>query len=579
MQEKEFSLRKLFIPLTSSKAIHILIIVGLVVFFSSLFNPFAYDDDLQIISNPLVHSLANIHYFFTGGNFFDAGTGQIVGIYYKPILSTVFTLLYAISWQQPFIFHFFQMLLHIVNACLVHILFRKFFKVLLSLFLSLIFLVHPINQESVVYISNLQENLFFFFGLLAFLISISVINNTRKIILVNIFLLLGLFSKETTILFVPILLLYSYIWGRKFFTRVYFFSILFTTVFYLYLHYFVAHLAKITDALVPIMKASLPERITTMPAIIFYYLKTFFFPIQLALGHSWVVTTLNFSRFYLPLFIDLFFFAILFFLGLYLRKINRKFFLTYLFFVCWLVLGIFMHLQIVPLDVTVAERWFYFPIVGMLGILGTIFNLGSYKKIRKEMIIITGIIIIALLAGRTMVRNTNWINTLTLCQHDLQIIPESYSVQSVCAGELLKAGRYEEAKKYYAKAAELAPKWGSNWYQYGLSYEYTKNIEKAQEYYRKSIQLSNEVNAYVSLASTYLKYEDNPQEAKKIAEKGLKSYPNYQRLQLYLAVCEYRLGNKQKALEIATKAHQISPTSESQYVLMQIMNNQEVKLQ
>ncbi len=83
----------------------------------------------------------------------------------------------------------------------------------------------------------------------------------------------------------------------------------------------------------------------------------------------------------------------------------------------------------------------------------------------------------------------------------------------------------------------------------------------------------------MSLASTYLKYENDPKEAKQIVEKGLKSYPNYQRLQLSLAVCEYKIGNKQKAIEIATKTNQMNPTSESQYVLTQIMNAQEIKLQ
>jgi hypothetical protein len=575
----EFSFTQFFSPLTTSKAIHMIIIIGLLVFFNSLLNPFVYDDDLQIVSNPLVHSLTNFHYFFMGGTFFDAGTNQIVSVFYRPILSTFFTLIYSISGAQPFVFHLFQLLLHITNACLVYLFFKKFFKSTLSFFLALIFLVHPINQEAVVYISDLQENLFFFFGMLALLISTSTINSIRKILLVNVFLLLGLFSKETAILFVPILFLYTYVWQNKNLTKSYLFSILFTTGAYLYIHFFVVHVAKITDALVPIMQASLLERITTMPAIIYYYIKTFFLPSQLALGHSWVVTSFTFNQFYIPLLVDLFFFAFICFLGFIFRKTNKKVFPIFLFFVFWFALGLGMHLQIIPLDATVADRWFYFPIVGLLGIFGVIFSLNWHTKIRKDVVIAVAIIIIVLLSLRTMVRNANWVNTLTLCQHGLQIVPEAYNVQSVCASELLKVGQYEEAKKHYAKAAEIAPKWGSNWYQYGLSYEYTKDIPKAREYYHKSIRLSNEVNAYVSLAATYLKYENEPKAAKQIVEKGLKSYPNYQRLQLYLAVCEYKLGNKQKALELATKAYQTTPTPESQYVLTQITNDQEIKLQ
>jgi hypothetical protein len=549
------------------------------VFFNSLFNSFVYDDDLQIISNPLVHSFSNLPYFFMGGNFFDAGTSQIISVFYRPILSTVFTLIYSISGGQPFMFHLVQLLLHITNACLVYILFKKFFKNTLSFFLALVFLVHPINQEAVVYISDLQENLFFFFGMIALLISSSAIKNMRKVLLVNVFLLLGLFSKETAILFIPIIILYIYVWQRKTFTKVYFFSILATTIVYLYIRFFVVHVAKITDALVPIMQATFIERLTTMPAIMFYYLKIFFFPSQLALGYSWVVKSLTFSQFCLPLFVDLIFLSAIYFLGVIVRKTNKKFFPVYLFFVCWFVLGLGMHMQIVPLDMTVADRWFYFPIVGLLGIFGVVFSFNWHIKIHKNIIITIAVILIVLLSLKTIVRNTNWSNMLTLCQHDLKIVPESYSVQSVCGSELLKVGQYEDAKKHYAKAAELAPKWGSNWYQYGLSYEYTKDIPKAREYFHRSIQLSNEVNAYVSLAATYLKNENDPKAAKQIVEEGLKSYPRYQRLQLYLAVCEYKLGNKQKALDLATKIYQTNPTPESQYVLTQISINQEVKLQ
>lgn len=70
--EDDFSLKRFF------SFVVCIIIVGFLVFFNSLFNAFAYDDDLQIVSNPLVHSLVNIPYFFMGGSFFDAGTGQLL---------------------------------------------------------------------------------------------------------------------------------------------------------------------------------------------------------------------------------------------------------------------------------------------------------------------------------------------------------------------------------------------------------------------------------------------------------------------------------------------------------------------
>ncbi|HWY79770.1 MAG TPA: hypothetical protein VNW29_05440 [Candidatus Sulfotelmatobacter sp.] len=577
--QNNFFLGDFFSILTTKKSIIIIFSVSLVVFLYSLFNGFVYDDDSQVVNNPLVHSLLNFPYFFQGGTFYDSGSGQISSIFYRPIVSTIFTLLYIFSGTYPFLFHLFQVILHSINAILVFLLFRKFFKEKLALFTSLVFLVHPINQEVVAYISDLQENLFFFFGMSAILLSSGEINKFKKIFLINIFILLSLFSKETAILFIPIVLLYNYFFNKEKAHFTFYTSLVCTTVVYIYLRFFVAHISKINEALMPIMNASLSERILSIPSIIFYYLQTFFFPYQLALGHAWVVTSPSFDQLYIPLMVDILFFFFIGVLGFFIKKKTPNEFTVFLFFLLWFLLGLLMHLQLIPLDATVADRWFYFPIVGLLGMITLSFNfLHLIKKIKPEIITSLAVVIIMILAGRTMVRNANWIDNLTLCQHDLPYVPESYNVQSACGSQFIKAGQYEEAKKHFAIATVLAPKYSFNWYQYGLSYEYTHDIPKAREYYYKSIHLSNDVNAYVSLAATYLKYDNNPKQAKRIIEEGLKNYPNYQRLQLYLAVCEYKLNNTKRALDIVTKTYQNSPTIEAAYVLRQISNNDNVQL-
>ena len=49
--EQDFSLKKLFSPLTTLKAIHLIIIIGLVVFCNGLFDNFVADDIPQIADN------------------------------------------------------------------------------------------------------------------------------------------------------------------------------------------------------------------------------------------------------------------------------------------------------------------------------------------------------------------------------------------------------------------------------------------------------------------------------------------------------------------------------------------------
>jgi tetratricopeptide (TPR) repeat protein len=583
---EDFSFKNPFLPFTSSKAIIALIIVGFIVFGNMLFNSFIYDDNGQIITNPLVHSLSNIHYFFQGGSFYDPGSGHIYGIYYRPMLSTIFTLIYSLFGQQAFAFHLFQLLLHICNSILLFLFFRKFFRNTNSFFLSIIFLVHPINQETVAYISDLQDVLFFFFGMLGLLAVTSPVKSEFKILQLNMFLFISFLSKETGLLFAPILLFVGSLFQRKTTSKLYYGSILVVTLLYLYIRFFGVHITKVVQALSPIMKESLIERTLSMPAIFFYYLKTLVFPDQLALDQLWTVTQANFPQFYLPLIVDITFLLALSLLGIYVFKKNKKMFSLYLFFFVWFLLGMTAHLQIIPLEVTVADRFFYFPFAGLLGLIGVAsMSFTSQKKVEQQVIVGFVLIILVLLAGRTIVRNTNFANSLTLCTHDLQIIPNTFSLQTACAEEYFKAGNYEEAKKHYAITGHLAPNWAPNWYEYGLSYEYTGDVQKARAYYRKSIQLSkqqhvsSDASAYVSLAASYMKQDNQPQKAKEIVEEGLHVFPHYQLLQLYLAVCEYRLHNQETALKIATEAYQASPTPQAQYVLNQIAKNQNVKLQ
>lgn len=161
-QSGEFAIKNYFIPLTSVKAIHIIIILGLLVYFISFFNGFVGDDIGQTIDNPNIQSIQTIPYLFSQGTFNDQN-GQSVN-YYKPIVSVAYAMIYLFTKDNAFGFHLFQVLLHIINAICIFIIFSYFLKKGLALALSLVFLLHPINTETVVYISDLQEVLFVWTG-------------------------------------------------------------------------------------------------------------------------------------------------------------------------------------------------------------------------------------------------------------------------------------------------------------------------------------------------------------------------------------------------------------------------------
>ena len=104
-----------------------LVVIGLALYASCFTHPFVWDDEEQILANNSITSLSNIPEFFLGSTFNSGGSANLTGLYYKPILTTSYALLYSFFGTNPFGYHVFQVLLHISNALLLFYFLRNFF--------------------------------------------------------------------------------------------------------------------------------------------------------------------------------------------------------------------------------------------------------------------------------------------------------------------------------------------------------------------------------------------------------------------------------------------------------------------
>src|SRR5260370_31418105 len=101
---------------------HLLLIgIGFLVYFNGLFGAFVWDDIVQIKDNYIIQSLSNIPGFFLGGTFVPMAGDKLMGGFYRPLMTTWFSIIYALFGLQPFFFHFFQLILHILNTLLVFV--------------------------------------------------------------------------------------------------------------------------------------------------------------------------------------------------------------------------------------------------------------------------------------------------------------------------------------------------------------------------------------------------------------------------------------------------------------------------
>lgn len=573
-KEQYYSFKNYFIPLTTTKAIHWIIIIGLVVYANMLFNGFVWDDISYILLNPDVHTL-NILYLF-GSNHFNT-LGQ-----YRPIPAFYFAVLYTLFSNSTFFYHFIQLIFQFTNVILLFILFKYFFNKKISFFLSLVFLVHPMQVESVSYISQTPSILFFSFGILALLLYIKSNKSIKSSIIIFTLLLLSVLTKESGILFMAQLYFWALLYKKRYILSEYIYGLCVLFI-YLFFRLVIGDVASYQSVVVPIDTLSLSERVLNIPAIIFYYLKTFFYPQQLVVDQVWIVKSINFNSFYFPLICISIFLILLLILGIHLAKNNRVLFKAYLYFLFWFILGLVPYLQIYPIDGTVADRWFYYPMVGLLGIIGVFLQLFKInKQVYKMTFIVIGVIILILLSMRTIVRNTNWQNADTLFTHDSRIL-DNYNIEANLSSEFRNEGNNDEAIYHMQKSVNFLP-YETNLLNLGVLYEGEDNSKLARHYYLMAINAKSlwypihihDVGVYVNVLPFLIKHNDLIN-AKKYETLALQDYPDNQDIWLLKAFLEEKFGNHQDAVIAAQKANQLGQTTYSEKIYLNLINKKPIE--
>jgi len=569
-QSKVYAFKKLFTPLTTSKALYIIVIIGIIIFCNGLVNGFVWDDLSQIIQNPAVQSLQNLPTFFSGGTFYIGPGYEQVGIYYKPLLSTAFAFLYTFFGPNNFVFHLFQLMLYIANACIIFLLFKKFFKIPLAFLLALVFLIHPVNSEVALYISDSQDVMFLFFGISA-LIILEKFHSKKAILLISFLLFLSILSKETGVLLIFMSLVYAFMFKRGSLYKLLGFLIPFLCL-YAYL------LLSAHSLATPFGHTKLIDRFISMPAIFLFYLKIFIFPYSLAVSYQWLYTQIDFLHFYLPLLIDLLVLLIIYKIGFLLyKKDPHKIFKAYLFFCIWFVAGVLFHLQIIPLDQTVSDRYFYFPIIGLLGMTGVAFDAFNLRINKKWAMSIT-IIILLLLGLRTFVRTFDFRSDLILSSHDIKYSKEATALEDNMSNDYYHMGNYKEAIIHAESSIKQQPNDLIAYNLIGASYFSLHDYKDAKIAYLKSIQLGDYYVVYDNLATLSLQYGNLKEDINFIKNKSLKKFPQDGRLWLILGILNYREGNKQEAINNLETAYEYNKSAEVNYVYTQIMKNKQIKI-
>ena len=324
------------------------------------------------------------------------------------------------------------------------------------------------------------------------------------------------------------------------------------------MRFFVAKVPLLNPGFVPIANATFTERLLTLPKIIFYYLKGFFFPAELSFSQHWVVTNANFQNFWGPLIVNLAFFAAIGWLGARVVKShNHAELRTFAFFLLWFLLGLALHSQLIPLNATAADRWFYTTGIGLLGIIGLTLtslrprsvhmNVGSNLKFLPWL----AVIIILVLSTRTFIRNFDWKDNLTLASHDIAINRDSFELELLYGTELLKLKEYEQAKQHFEKSVSLNPYY-LNINNLATAHLATGQTEKALELFEVAAKQYGYYKSWENLASIYL-FSEQLEKSKEVLDEALKIYPNNPKLWYILSLYYEKSAKPEEAKEAKEK--------------------------
>lgn len=492
-------------------------------------NPFVMDDEIQIVGNSVIQAWNGWGQFWTSSTMDSGGTGKLGGVYYKPLMTTYYALIWNLFGENAAAFRLPLWFLHIGSASMIALLASLYLPLALAYLWGLFFLLHPINSEVLFYLADAQDILYLFFGLLALLILQFSTNSKRAFVVCLLSLSAAFFSKETGLLFLFIVPFYSY-----FFVKNKFRSVLFGSVGLLAGYFIIRHsigLTVLRSSWLHISEASFIERLQLLPWIIGHYVELLLFPQRLSLAHDVRLSQVPDFTYWFSVVIAFLSISFLVFLFFKQRLLKNK---SVLFLLWVLLLWAGLHLHIlVPLDGVYADRWFYLASWPLIGIV--LISLSSIRAIfdfsRNHFFILMSIVgvVVALMVVRNIFRGQDWQNPLRLYSREHALHPWDAVMVNNVGVEMFRQGQGLESLSYFQQATELNHAWDVGWNNLGAAYEKRNDLDQALRCYSKAMSLGNYALAYENYVYLLFKM-GRGQEAQEILPKYLTKFPYNRRL-------------------------------------------------
>jgi len=455
-------------------SVFLILIITFVTYYSSLNYEITNWDDKDYVTDN-IHikelSLNNIQHIFS---IFYVGN-------YHPVVLLVYSVLYHLFGLNPFGYHLFNILFHLVNCILVFLLTYKLTnKILIAFIVGLLFSIHPLHIESVTWISGTKDILYTLFYLGASISYLNYINksfNKKLYILSLILFIISCLSKAMAVTLPIVLLLFDYILNRKINIKIFIEKIPFFII-SLIIGIIAIYAQSDVYAIKDFTSYSWIEKLLIAFWGILFYIYKMIIPLNLSAIYPYPNNSSEFYQF--KFLISPILVITLFVLLYYSRKYSKIIIGGFLFY----LVNIFLILQIIPVGgVIAADRYFYLSSIGLFLIIAYFIN-SAYKNLKnfKTAIIAISLILIIVLSSINYKRTKVWENSFTLYNSIIKTYPNSSGI-AIAYNNLgiLKSNsqNYTDAVKDYNNAIKLNPNYDIAFFNRGLARNYLRDYKGA----------------------------------------------------------------------------------------------------
>jgi tetratricopeptide (TPR) repeat protein len=152
----------------------------------------------------------------------------------------------------------------------------------------------------------------------------------------------------------------------------------------------------------------------------------------------------------------------------------------------------------------IADRWAYIPLIGIYIMVAwgasALLAKWPYRKPGLAVIFVA-VIVVSMTISHRQIRY--WSNSLTLCQHALEVTAKNFLTLYAMGFALADQGRMTEAVNHYSESLRLNPNYADTHYNMGIALVALKNDQEAAKHYREVLRIDpDDVQAYNNLGNT-----------------------------------------------------------------------------